>query len=83
MRHVVFNQKGGVGKSTITCNLAAISAWEGLRTLVIDLDSQGNSTRYLLGEHAADEMPNVAEAFEQSLKFSVRDKAAQEHIVNT
>ena len=49
MQHVVFNQKGGVGKSTITCNLAAISAWQGLRTLVIDLDSQGNSTRYLLG----------------------------------
>ena len=28
-------------------------------------------------------MPNVAEFFEQSLKFSVRDKAAQEYIVNT
>jgi len=49
MQHVVFNQKGGVGKSTITCNLAAISASQGLRTLVIDLDSQGNSSRYLLG----------------------------------
>ena len=45
MQHVVFNQKGGVGKSTITCNLAAISAWQGKRTLVIDRDSQGNSTR--------------------------------------
>ncbi len=34
---VVFNQKGGVGKSSITVNLAAISAHQGLKTLVIDL----------------------------------------------
>ncbi len=83
MQHVVFNQKGGVGKSTITCNLAAISNWQGLRTLVIDLDSQGNSTRYLLGSDLPDDMPNVAEFFEQSLKFTIRDKAAKEYIVNT
>ena len=83
MQHVVFNKKGGVGKSTITCNLAAISTWQGLRTLVIDLDSQGNSTRYLLGADEADDMPNVAEFFEQSLKFTIRDKAAQDYIVNT
>lgn len=83
MQHVVFNQKGGVGKSTITCNLAAISASQGLRTLVIDLDSQGNSTRYLLGADMPDEQPNVAEFFEQSLKFSIRDKDASEFIVPT
>lgn len=83
MQHVVFNQKGGVGKSTITCNLAAISAWQGLRTLVIDLDSQGNSTRYLLGHAASADGPNVAEFFEQSLKFTIRDKAPAEYIVNT
>src|SRR5574337_241616 len=45
MRRVVFNQKGGVGKSTITCNLAAISAYQGRRTLVVDLDPQGNTTQ--------------------------------------
>jgi chromosome partitioning protein len=83
MQHVVFNQKGGVGKSTITCNLAAISASQGLRTLVIDLDSQGNSSRYLLGPDAPDDLPNVAEFFEQSLKFTIRDKGADEYIVRT
>ena len=83
MHHVVFNQKGGVGKSTITCNLAAISAWQGLRTLVIDLDSQGNSSRYLLGADQPDDQPNVAQFFEQSLKFTIRDKAATEYVVHT
>jgi chromosome partitioning protein len=83
MQHVVFNQKGGVGKSTITCNLAAISASQGLRTLVIDLDSQGNSTRYLLADVAPADQLNVADFFEQSLKFTIRDKAPSEFIVNT
>jgi chromosome partitioning protein len=83
MHYVVFNQKGGVGKSTITCNLAAISAAQGLRTLVIDLDSQGNSTRYLLGADLPEDLPNVAQFFEQSLKFTIRDKGADEFIVNS
>ena len=83
MQHVVFNQKGGVGKSTITCNLAAISAWQGLRTLVIDLDSQGNSTRYLLGDNAPTEGQNAAALFDQSLKFSMHEKGPKEFVVNT
>ncbi len=85
MRYVVFNQKGGVGKSTITCNLAAISAHQGYRTLVIDLDPQGNSTQYLLGAEAAraDDLPTVAEFFEQTLKFSMRPKGTAEFIVES
>ena len=83
MRRVVFNQKGGVGKSTITCNLAAIGAVQGLRTLVVDLDPQGNSTRYLLGAAADEIAEGVADFFEQTLKFSVRPKTTDDYIVET
>jgi len=72
MRRVVFNQKGGVGKSTITCNLAAIGAQQGQRTLLVDLDAQGNSTRYLLGAAAAQAGDGAAGFFERTLGFSVR-----------
>jgi chromosome partitioning protein len=83
MRYVVFNQKGGVGKSTITCNLAAISAQQGLRTLVVDLDPQGNSTRYLLGAGADEARDGAAEFFDQTLKFTVRDKPTEDFITAT
>ncbi len=80
---VVFNQKGGVGKSTITCNLAAISASQGLNTLVIDLDPQGNSSSYLLGDSARDDQPTVAGFFEHSLSYSFRAVLPTEFIVPT
>jgi len=83
MRQVVFNQKGGVGKSTITCNLAAISAQKGRRTLVVDLDPQGNSTRYLLGDRADDPGEGVAGLFGQSLKFTMRPRDSAEFVVET
>jgi chromosome partitioning protein len=72
MRTVVFNQKGGVGKSTITVNLAAVAASRGRRVLVVDLDPQGNATRYLLGAAADVPRTGAADFFEQSLKFAVR-----------
>jgi len=61
MKRVVFNQKGGVGKTSITCNLAAIDAATGYRTLVVDLDVQGNSTLYLVGEIDAEAFPAEAQ----------------------
>ena len=83
MRYVVFNQKGGVGKSTITCNLAAISAAQGIRTLVVDLDPQCNSTQYLLGEAAESAGPGVSEFFEQTLAFTLRPLEPIEFVVET
>jgi chromosome partitioning protein len=80
---VVFNQKGGVGKSTITCNLAAISASQGLRTLVIDLDPQGNSTSYLMGDAASEDQPTVAGFFEHTLSYSFKSLPPTDFVVET
>lgn len=80
MRRVVFNKKGGVGKSTITANLAAISAAQGLRTLVVDLDPQGNSTHYIMGQAGSDLSSSVADLFEQTLSFSLYSKKATDFI---
>lgn len=66
MIRAIFNQKGGVGKSTIACNLAAAATSMGRRALVIDLDPQGNSTTYL-GQDGEDGVVGMTEYFELSL----------------
>jgi chromosome partitioning protein len=83
IRRVVFNQKGGVGKTTIVCNLAAISAARGLRTLVIDLDTQGNSTQYLLGRRPEAGERTAADFFESSLGFSIQAPNFGSYAINS
>lgn len=83
MRRVIFNQKGGVGKSSIACNLAAISAAQGYRTLLIDLDAQANSSQYLTGLTGADIPTGIAEFFHLLLTSGIAAKKARPQILET
>jgi chromosome partitioning protein len=52
----LLNQKGGVGKTSVTLGLASAAAAAGHRVLVVDLDPQGSSTWVLGHDPAADQL---------------------------
>jgi cellulose biosynthesis protein BcsQ len=55
-RIAVFNHKGGVGKTTLTVNLAAALAESGKRVVLLDSDPQCNLTSYLLEDDVVDKL---------------------------
>jgi cellulose biosynthesis protein BcsQ len=59
----VFNNKGGVGKTTLTFHLGNALAELGNKTLVIDLDPQCNLTILGLTEETLDQVWHAEEAF--------------------
>jgi chromosome partitioning protein len=68
-RIAVLNQKGGVGKTTTTVNLAAALAAEGHRTLVLDLDPQAHATLHL-GLMPGRSGPSLYEVLTQGLPLA-------------
>ena len=82
MKRVVFNRKGGVGKSTIVCNLAAIAASRGKNVLVVDLDPQANTTSYL-GHSGKDNVVGIAEFMESTISRNYKGFTADDYIRKT
>ncbi|MGR9527644.1 ParA family protein (plasmid) [Priestia megaterium] len=54
----IFNNKGGILKSNLTCNLAAMYALDGKKVLIVDMDSQANSSQ-IFGLDADVFVPNI------------------------
>ena len=52
----IFNHKGGVGKTTLTVNLAIELASQGKRVLLVDTDPQCNLTSYLFEDSVVDDL---------------------------
>ena len=82
LKRVIFNRKGGVGKSTITCNLAAMAAKNGKKVLVVDLDPQANTTSYL-GHTGKDNVVGIAEFMESTISRNYRDFTSEDYIRKT
>lgn len=70
LRLIVFNHKGGVGKTTLTMNLAAALADSGKRVLLVDSDPQCNLTSYLVADDVVDDLLDKADTSEGQTLWS-------------
>lgn len=74
----LFNHKGGVGKTTITVNLARALAQSGQRVLVVDGDPQCNTTAFYLPEEDVDQLLEESQEVDKgSTIWSAISKAAR------
>ena len=61
LRLTIFNHKGGVGKTTLTVNIAAALARQGKRVLLVDSDPQCNLTAYIFADDVVDDLLDNSE----------------------
>lgn len=69
----VFNQKGGVGKTTSTYHLARAAILANLRVLVIDLDPQGSLTDVIAKHQVPDDAVGIADVLSARTKETLAD----------
>lgn len=83
MKFAVFNQKGGVGKTSVACNVAACFAHSGKRTLVVDLDAQGNASHYLGFDANDANSKTISDFFQGTIGMSLFGSSIFEYVKST